>query len=134
MHQRCVNPKYPYYEEYGGRGIKVCERWSGDSGLTNFIEDIGSKPTPKHTLDRIDNNGDYEPGNVRWATPTEQNYNQRLRKDNRSGFRGVGYDRRYRKWRARIKHQGREIHIGYFNSKKEAIEARKGAERRHGVV
>lgn len=70
MVKRCTNPKARRYERYGGRGIRVCDRWL--SSFAAFYGDMGRKPTPSHQLDRIDNDGDYEPGNVRWATPRDQ--------------------------------------------------------------
>jgi hypothetical protein len=75
MKGRCGNPNHYEYKRYGGRGIKVCDRWL--ESYENFINDIGPKPSPKHSLDRIDVDGNYEPGNVRWATPKEQRINQR---------------------------------------------------------
>lgn len=73
MMQRCTNPKHPAWEHYGGRGISVCERWLD---VKHFVEDMEPRPEG-HSLDRIDTNGNYEPSNVRWATPTEQQNNRR---------------------------------------------------------
>ena len=73
MKQRCQNPRATSYEYYGGRGIKVCDRWQS---FDNFLEDMGERPEGK-TLDRFPNkNGNYEPGNCRWATRDEQRANQ----------------------------------------------------------
>jgi hypothetical protein len=79
MRNRCANPAAPYYADYGGRGIKVCERWN--ASFEAFHEDIGDPPSPLHSIDRYpDNDGNYEPGNVRWATAKEQRANQRPRR------------------------------------------------------
>ena len=80
MKNRCFNPNDKDYPNYGGRGITVCDRWKGNSP-ENYIEDIekflGKRPSNSHTLDRIDNNGDYKIDNVRWASKSEQIVNQR---------------------------------------------------------
>jgi hypothetical protein len=72
--QRCMNPDHPAYKDYGGRGIRFCEKWN-DFAL--FLQDMGPKPSRRHSIDRINNEGNYEPGNCRWATYTEQNRNRR---------------------------------------------------------
>lgn len=74
MRMRCTNPKEIGFKRYGERGISVCKRWL--NSFVDFYSDVGPKPTPKHSLDRIDNDGNYEPGNVRWATATEQARNR----------------------------------------------------------
>jgi hypothetical protein len=75
MIQRCINPKNKRYRHYGGRGIKVCDRWLNSYAV--FAADVGPRPSPTHSIDRINNDGNYEPGNVRWATPSEQSKNRR---------------------------------------------------------
>ena len=75
MKNRCYNTKTNYYKNYGGRGIIVCERWL--NSYENFLEDMGRKPGKNYSLDRKDNNGNYEPGNCRWATAKEQNNNRK---------------------------------------------------------
>jgi hypothetical protein len=75
MIQRCHNPNYPQWKDYGGRGIEVCNEWR--NSFEAFFRYIGPRPSPNHTIDRIENNRGYEPGNVRWATRKEQNRNSR---------------------------------------------------------
>jgi hypothetical protein len=73
MRERCNNPRSRVYPRYGGRGIKVCKRWDN---FALFLKDVGVRPTSRHWIERKDNDGDYEPGNVEWALPREQNRNQ----------------------------------------------------------
>lgn len=85
MKNRCTNPKCQRYEIYGGRGIKVCDRWT--ASYEAFLADVGRRPGPEYSLDRYpDRDGNYEPGNVRWATRSEQMLNRRpfTRKANRA--------------------------------------------------
>lgn len=81
MKHRCSNKKCKSYKNYGGRGIKVCDEWI--KSFKSFLDHIGPRTDPKLTLDRINNNGNYEPGNVRWATRKQQGQNKRNNKKNK---------------------------------------------------
>lgn len=72
---RCYNPKNAFYKNYGGRGIRVCERWL--SSVENFVQDMGKRPSSKHSIERLDVNGNYEPSNCIWATQDKQSNNRR---------------------------------------------------------
>ena len=85
MIRRCYTPHYRQFVNYGGRGITVCDRWK--TSFMAFLKDIGRRPSPDHSLDRINNDGNYEPGNCRWATNVEQCNN--MRRNVRFTFDGV---------------------------------------------
>ena len=76
MRRRCNNPNRPQYARYGGRGIKVCDRWQ--TSFADFYADVGPAPSKEHILDRVDNDGNYEPGNVRWASARDSTNNREV--------------------------------------------------------
>lgn len=125
MKQRCVNPKNQAYINYGGRGIRVCDRWleADGRGYIHFLEDMGERPEGM-TLERIDNNGNYEPSNCKWATRTEQGYNRRKDERNKSGVTGVHWDKRAGKWKATIGYKGKE-HWNHYEEFQDAVDKRK---------
>lgn len=114
MKRRCNNPKDPRYHDYGGRGIKVCDRWQ--NSFRNFYEDMGDKPTPDHSIDRINNDGNYEPGNCRWATSREQASNKRVRKDSSTGIPGIIYDNTTNSYAVRISINGTAVWGGRYKT------------------
>lgn len=77
MKNRTMNQKHKSYSDYGGRGISICERWLGREGFANFLFDMERKPSPRHSIDRIDNEKGYSPDNCRWSTRSQQNANRR---------------------------------------------------------
>jgi hypothetical protein len=120
--KRCLQETDKDYQRYGGKGIKICDRWLGVDGFFNFIEDMGERPDG-YTLDRIDFNGDYSPENCRWADIHTQNLNKNNVKN-----RGVIFYKNLNKYRARISVKGISYELGMFEKLEDAIEARKQAE------
>jgi len=118
MITRCYNEGGWAYKHYGGRGITVCDRWR--NSLENFMEDMGPSFDPKLSLDRIDNDGNYEPDNCRWATQSEQLRNKRG--FGTSKHLGVNYNKRAKKWQARLFMNEKSTHLGYFTTEQEAAQ------------
>jgi len=125
--QRCNNPNYTQYEHYGGRGIRMCDEWRNsfevfrDWAMSNGYAD-------NLTIDRIDNNGNYEPSNCRFVCMITQARNKRVKKNSTSGVRGVTWDSSNKKWVARIKTNGKMKYLGGFSSIPEAKKCRQEAE------
>jgi hypothetical protein len=120
MKQRCTNPKNKNYADYGGRGIQVCERWM--SSFKAFYEDFGKDWLPGLTIERIDNDGSYEPGNVRWATMREQRQNMRPDKLSSTGHRYVYRNSKDGYYKVARKENGKNVHYGNFKTLEAAVE------------
>lgn len=120
MKARCLNKKSKSYKDYGGRGILICSRWLKVNGFDLFIKDMGDRPEGT-SLDRIDNNGNYEPSNCRWTTQRIQCSN--TRKNNKCV--GVGFHKKTKKWRVRIDVDGKHLFLGQFDDHSNAVECRK---------
>ena len=126
---RCFNPNDTAYHNYGGRGITMYFEWKDD--FEAFYKYMGDAPSPNHSIDRINENGNYEPGNVEWGTNQTQAIRRRTRKDNTSGIKGVKWNKKDKKWIAYIGVNHKLIHLGSFNTKKEALVARLEAEEKY---
>lgn len=127
MISRCYYKGSSGYSNYGARGIVVCDRWLGEKGFVNFLEDMGERPD-SYTLDRVDTNGNYSPENCQWADGSNQGFNKRLLRSNTSGAVGVSYDKSNDKWKAYIKKARQTKELGRFSTFEEAVEARREAE------
>lgn len=128
MIQRCHNPNNDRFGRYGGRGIVVCDAWR--HSFKAFLADMGDPPTDKHSIDRIDNNGNYEPNNCRWATPFEQSINRNPTKRSVSGCKGVRFEERTKSWFVLIGVNYKQHFVGRFKDLNEAIQARHAAEQK----
>ena len=111
MKTRCYDENYHSFHRYGGRGIKVCDRWL--NSFQSFIDDMGYPPFEKAQLDRIDNNGNYEPSYCRWVTAKE-NANNRKPFSNKTGYSGVSYKKKIGKYCSQFYVNRKAIHVGSF--------------------
>lgn len=125
MKERCNNPNHPSYDYYGGRGIKVCNKWKYD--FREFLKDMGPKPHKDLSIERVDNNGNYEPGNCVWADSTTQVLNRRMNKNNTSGVTGVSKTPSG-SWASVVWVNYKNIYLGTFDNFDDAVSARKEAE------
>lgn len=128
MKSRCYNKNNKGYPLWGGRGIRVCDQWV--NSFEQFHADMGMKPGPDYSIDRIDNDGDYTPDNCRWATLSEQNANKRPASKNACGVKGVRFNKAAGKWVAQITRDGIQHYLGRFSNADGAIDARLAAEAR----
>ena len=127
MHDRCRNPNHKYYDYYGGRGIKVCERWSGLDGFPNFLEDMGPRPEGM-TLNRKNGSKEYNKQNCEWVSYSIQTYDTCKHKNNKSGRTGVSWRNERGVWVATIRSNGKTQNLYYGPSFEEACAAREEAE------
>lgn len=123
---RCHNTEHSWYSSYGGRGIAVCDKWRHNP--LAFYKDMGIKPTLQHSLERVDNDGDYEPSNCKWGTKTEQVRNRRVAKNNTTGIKGVHFDTSRDKWMTYITINRKMKNLGRFDLLEDAVSARMTAE------
>lgn len=130
---RCYRKSFIYYKNYGGRGIKVCSEWLDDFvSFRDWALDSGYKEGL--TIDRINNDGDYEPSNCRFITRGENTRNGRLLTvSNKSGYRGVFFHSYHNKWCATVTYKKLKTHIGYFTNPKEAAIARDNYVKNHEI-
>lgn len=124
--KRCYDETNKGYKHYGGRGIRVCDKWLEDYGA--FCKDMGHRPSKQHSIDRIDNDGNYEPSNCRWATRHQQAANRRGNGDI------VGVSKRGNRWGATLTVNKKIVLNKTFSTLEEAVAARKQAEADYGIV
>ena len=122
---RCFRESSPEYENYGKRGITVYKEWvDNPAPYIEYISKLKGFSKSNSYIDRIDNDGNYEPGNLRWTTQSKQNTNQRVRVDNTSLYAGVYFDKRFNLWTARVAYKGKRVSLKYHNTKEEALNVR----------
>ncbi|MDB4301961.1 AP2 domain-containing protein [bacterium] len=128
MKQRCLSPTAQAYHNYGGRGITVCKSWA--ESFIAFYKDMGARPSDEYSLDRIDNNGNYEPSNCRWTTIATQQQNRRPNKNSPYKVSGVRKAKSGR-WKVSIGANTKVHHLGTYDTFEEAVEVRFNAEEKY---
>ena len=119
--RRTLNPKHKQYNDYGGRGIIICDEWKNDfMSFYNWAMSNGYEENKGLSIDRIDNDRGYSPENCRWTTKTIQCRNQRIQKNNKSGFKGVCYHKGNNKYITQINVNNKSIYLGSFPTPVEA--------------
>ena len=132
MRRRCTYVRHIQYQDYGGRGISVCDEWNQKNGFRNFYQwAIDNGFSEGLTIDRIDTNGNYDPANCRWVTMTVQERNRRVRSTNRFGIPGVTLrsGKKGTRYRVTICVDGKILSVGTYGSLAESLEARIQAEK-----
>lgn len=123
MIARCERPRHDSFKNYGAVGIKICKRWR--DSFTEFLKDMGPKPSPLHSLDRIDSANNYFPENCKWSTRHEQNCNRKPHRKNKKGrfSKGVTFHRDWFEARLTVLGTGKQRYLGIYRTEKEAIDA-----------
>ncbi|MDU0429224.1 AP2 domain-containing protein [Staphylococcus chromogenes] len=125
---RCYNPNHHAYHRYGGRGIKMDNRWL--NSFENFLNDMGKAPTKKHQIDRINNDSDYTKDNCRWVTPKENAHNRKVY-INKTGYTGVVYKNHIQKYQATYYANRKQVYVGVYDTPEKAYNARIKAIKAH---
>jgi len=118
MKSRCNGVNNHDFSRYGGRGIKVCDRWK--NSYLDFLQDMGRRPDKSYSIDRIDVDGDYTPENCKWSSKSDQMYNRRLSVSNTSGYSGVMLHKKSGRWFAAIRFKGPKKYLKSYVCKHEA--------------
>ena len=129
MLTRGRNKNQSGYKNYGGRGISISHDWLD---FAAFYKDMGDKPAPNYSIERVDNDKGYSKDNCVWADRASQAINQRIRGDNKTGCKGVYYRKDVGKYSASIQRDKKRINLGLYESLDDAVSARKLAEKKQG--